>query len=97
MTGDVLEYSHNMILTSPGKVYVPDADGNVDEINDGAGPPANVLADLSWDKHNRMERFSIPGGKVTDYDYDPFGRRVTREVTNSGTQRILKCDGITLY
>ena len=76
--------ANNRIGTSPGRGYVPDDDGNLVQITDGA-PMPTVLADLSFDFTNRLREYDLAGGKTTTYRYDPFGRRIQKAVTEGPT------------
>jgi len=71
--------ANNRIETSHGRGYTFDADGNLVEIDDGQLVPT-TLADLTFDRTNRLQEYDEVGGPTTTYRYDPFGRRVMKTV-----------------
>lgn len=77
---------NNRITKGPNRGYVFDEDGNLLEINDGL-PTPTTLADLTFSKSNRLRMFDdqTPGGAVTSYIYDPFGRRIRKAVSGGSS------------
>jgi RHS repeat-associated protein len=77
---------NNRIEESPGRLYQFDADGNLEAITDDATPTPNPIANLIWDFGNRLQEYeNVAVGKTATYRYDPFGRRILKEVDDGST------------
>jgi RHS repeat-associated protein len=70
--------SSNEMAADPSGSYTYDANGNMLTKPDGT---ANT-----WDDNNRLTQVTLPGtGGTATFKYDPFGRRVQKAFTVSGT------------
>ncbi len=67
---------NNLIKQYQGKHYQYDVQGNVIETTQNG----KVLK-LTWDNHNRLIQSNL-NGKVTQYGYDVFGRRLYKKSSN---------------
>ncbi|MFC4161935.1 RHS repeat-associated core domain-containing protein [Chitinimonas lacunae] len=76
-TGVLGRYLDNRVKVMGDTVYVYDAAGRVVEKR----KPGDVLK-LTWDDQDRLiqsERIREQGSQITQYAYDPFGRRVVKQ------------------
>ncbi|OBY75706.1 RHS repeat-associated core domain-containing protein [Acinetobacter gyllenbergii] len=71
-----VQIKNNLIKSYQGKHYQYDAQGNVVETR-----KAGKTLKLTWDNLNRLVR-SENNGKVTEYGYDVFGRRLYKKSSN---------------
>ncbi|MBO3658124.1 RHS repeat-associated core domain-containing protein [Acinetobacter haemolyticus] len=73
------QIKNNLVRSYQGKHYQYDAQGNVIESRE-----ASKTLKLTWDNLNRLVR-SDNNGKVTDYGYDVFGRRLYKKTDDELT------------
>jgi RHS repeat-associated protein len=71
----------NRLLTRPGVTYTYDNNGNTLTKTDFTGTTT-----YGYDVENRLTSVSTPGGMITSYAYDPFGRRISKTVNGVVTR-----------
>jgi RHS repeat-associated protein len=78
----VHEYNEGNQLVSDGGTYAYDKNGNLIQKTTSDGTTAYV-----WDYENRLVKVTGPDGTITEFSYDPFGRRISKKVTQ-GTEAV---------
>jgi len=75
-------YLHNQAnqLIANGGNYTYDNNGNLIEKATPEGRSA-----FAWDYENRLVKVSTPDGRVVEFSYDPFGRRIMKKVAGDGS------------
>jgi RHS repeat-associated protein len=74
--------ANNRLMASPGRSYTYDADGNLATVSDGG----SVVVRAAFDQNDRLRSYEEPPtGKLAQYDYDPFGRRIRKRVSGATT------------
>ena len=66
---------NNRILSSGESAFAFDDDGNVKQV---VGPQGT--SNLKFDVENRLRNYQTDAGMNASYHYDPFGRRIRKEV-----------------
>ena len=69
----------NQLISENGVSYAYDKNGNLIGKTDTSG-----LTTYSYDYENRLIKVVMPNGTVSEFKYDPFGRRIEKKVTDSG-------------
>ena len=69
----------NQLVNENGISYSYDKNGNLIGKTDTSG-----LTTYSYDYENRLIRVVMPNGMVSEFKYDPFGRRIEKKVTENG-------------
>lgn len=72
-------YNQANQLVINGGSYAYDKNGNLTSKTTADGTTAYV-----WDYENRLIKVTNPDGSVSEFAYDPFGRRIEKMVTESG-------------
>jgi len=71
----------NELTSTSNASYGYDSDGNQTSKTDSTG-----TTNYTWDFENRLTQATLPGtGGTESYRYDPFGRRIQKVFTQSGT------------
>ncbi len=91
-----VNYTHtagNRIETRDGETYTHDKNGNIISVTTTAGTTAYV-----YDYDNRLIKATMPDGTLAGYKYDPFGRRIEKNVTANSTTTITRYlyDGLNI-
>ncbi|MCP4397105.1 MAG: hypothetical protein GY801_07390 [bacterium] len=83
---------NNELLTFTGTEYTYDANGNATQLLlDGA-----VMFSYHYNAQDRLVKVEdVNGSTLADYAYDPFGRRLWKEVGGSRTYFLYADDGLT--
>lgn len=76
----------NQLTAGNGAVYTHDASGNrLSELR----TLTSELTTYTWTSENRLRRIDFPDGRVAEYSYDPFGRRIQKKLTApDGTETV---------
>jgi len=69
---------NNELLAAEAASYDYDANGNTVRKTVGA-----QITRYEYNSRNRLSRIYLPDGRVADYTYDPFGRRIKKQVASS--------------
>jgi RHS repeat-associated protein len=75
---DYLYNNLNQLISGNGASYTYDANGNRATKTD-----ANGTSRYHYDGENRLTRIDLPNGGFADYAYDPFGRRIQKQLTDA--------------
>lgn len=73
-------YNQANQLVANGGSYQYDQNGNLIQKTTSEG-----TTNYEWDYENRLVKVTTPDGTVAEFAYDPFGRRIAKKVTESGT------------
>ena len=88
-------YSHNSNneLTNAGTVaYSYDQNGNTTQETNAA-----QITKFIYNSSDRLERVELPDGKIAIYTYDPFGRRIKKQILPSPLAGEGQGEGVTYY
>ena len=84
-TSRTLSYSNDdQVITAEGSSYAYDADGFLHTKTQGSSTTT-----YTYSSRGELLRVNLPGGTVIEYDYDPLGRRITKKVNGSITEKYL--------
>jgi len=75
-------YNQGNQLVVDGGSYNYDKNGNLIQKVTSEG-----TISYEWDYENRLAKVTTPDGTVAEFAYDPFGRRIAKKVTGSGTSK----------
>ena len=70
--------ARNQLLTANGVNYTYDANGNRIAKTDPSGVTKYV-----YDGQNQLIRIDFPDKRISEYAYDPFGRRIQKKLTDA--------------
>jgi RHS repeat-associated protein len=71
-------------LTDDG-TYTYSYDNNGNRLTRTEKATGNIT-NYTWDAENRLIEVQMPGGSIVQYEYDPFGRRIQKNVNGTITQ-----------
>ena len=84
-TSRSLSYSNDdQVITAGGTSYTYDADGFLNTKTKGS-----QVMTYTYSSRGELLRVSLSDGRVIEYDYDPLGRRITKKVNGSITEKYL--------
>jgi RHS repeat-associated protein len=78
-------YNQGNQLIINGGTFSYDKNGNLIQKVTADGTTA-----YAWDYENRLVKVTTPYGTVAEFAYDPFGKRIQKRVTQSGTATVTK-------
>ena len=87
-------YNADNEITDDGtNTYVWDNNGNlISKTNKTTG----VVTSFTWDYENRLIELQMPNGTIAQYAYDPFGRRIQKNVNGVITNYLYDKDEILM-
>lgn len=87
------QYQDGKLLKAKGHSYEYDANGNqIKERYELAGKP--MLREFGYDGDNRLLWVKENGAVLARYGYDPFGRRLSKEVNGKTTYFVYSSEGV---
>lgn len=90
-TASLWSYNANNELISDTKTYYEyDANGNTTKKTENG-----VETVYDYNTRNRLSKVYLPDGRQATYAYDPFGRRIKKQVANTTTYFIYADEGLT--
>ena len=79
IAGNSYTYNNgNELLTQNGTSFSYDANGNMITKTD-----ATETTRYTYNSENQLIRVELPDGKIAEYKYDPFGRRIEKTITDT--------------
>ena len=90
---------NNELQASATTTYEYDANGNTVKKTMGTGSggtpvPVPLTTTYHYDARNRLTQVDLPDGTVASYAYDPFGRRVKKQVGSTVTLFVYTDEGL---
>jgi len=89
---DTTAYTHNAnneLLSANAANYAYDANGNL--VTKTEGP---LLTTYIYNSANRMVNVQLPDGRTVTYTYDPFGRRIKKQIDSDTTYYLYADEGL---
>jgi RHS repeat-associated protein len=79
------------LISAEGATFTYDRNGNL-----AGRTTASGVTNYTWDAENQLVRVDLPDGGVVAYKYDPFGRRIEKNVNGTITAYLYDGNAILL-
>ncbi len=81
--------ANHQLLTYAATTNTYDANGQLVQTTDGS-----QVTTFGYNSRNRMAQVTLPNGQTASYTYDPFGRRVKKDVAGTVTYFLYSDEGL---